>query len=98
MNGRMEKSYFEEKKCFALGALSAAIAKSQEVQSLIESTRYEMPNLTDPSAIHEIARAAQMHLRSARRDYEKTRWADAITELEFEDWLRHHGHHDLAGR
>ena len=40
MNGRMEKSYFEEKKCFALEALSAAIAKSQEVQSLIESTRY----------------------------------------------------------
>ena len=55
MNGRMEKSYFEERSALR-GALSAAIAKSQEVQSLIESTRYEMPNLTDPSAIHEIAR------------------------------------------
>jgi len=96
MNGRMEKSYFEEKKGFALEALSDAIAKSQQAQHLVHSARYEMPNLTDPAAIHELARAAQMHLRSARRDYEKTRWADAITELEFEDWLRHHGHHDLV--
>ncbi len=96
MNGRMEKSYFEEKKSFALEALNAAIAKSQEVQRLVESARYEMPNLTDPSAIHELARSAQMHLRSARRDFEKTRWADAITALEFEDWLRQHGHHDLV--
>lgn len=51
---------------------------------MVEAARYKMPNLTDTSAIHDVARSAQIHLGSARRDFEKTRWADVITELEFE--------------
>lgn len=96
MTGRMEKEYFDEKKGFALEAIEHAIAHATTAKKLIESTRYELPNLTDPEQIHESIRAAQSRLRSARYDFEKTRWADAPTSLSFDDWLREHGHSDLV--
>ena len=96
MSGRMEKSYFDEKKDLALEALDEAIAQAEAAKRLIESARYEMPNLTDPAQIHESIRVAQLYLRSSRRDFEKTRWADAPGSLDFEAWLRQHGHSDLV--
>ncbi|MBB2778565.1 UNVERIFIED_ORG: hypothetical protein HNP28_003916 [Comamonas terrigena] len=96
MSGRMDKGYFEEKKAYALEALDDAIAQAVTARQLIESARYEMPNLTEPVQIHESIRAAQMSLSSSRRDFEKTRWADAPTSLSFDDWLRQHGHGDLV--
>lgn len=96
MSGRMQKDYFEEKKDLALESLDDAITQAGIAKQLIASARYEMPNLTDPSQIHESIRSAQFQLRSARRDFEKTRWADAQTSLNFDDWLRQHGHSDLV--
>lgn len=96
MSGRMEKDYFEEKKDLALEALEDAITQTGIAKQLIASARYELPNLIDPSQIHESIRSAQFQLRSARRDFEKTRWADAQTSLNFEEWLRQHGHSDLV--
>lgn len=95
MARKMQQKYFEEKRKFSIEALGIAIAKAEEAKRLIEAARYEMPNLIDPKEIHDLALVAQLQVRSAMRDFEKTRWADAITELEFEDWLRHHGHFDL---
>ena len=96
MLGRMDKDYFEGKKELALEAILDSVAHARDAGRMIDAARYELPNLTDPSAIHESLKQAQFCLVSARRDFEKTRWATALTELEFEDWLRSQGHADLC--
>lgn len=96
MSRRMTSSYFEEKKEYALEALGDAVKSAEAARELIEAARYEMPNIINPVEVHELLLDAQFRLKSARRNYEKTRWADAATPLSFEEWLVSNGHTDLA--
>lgn len=92
----MNESYFDEKKQFAVEYSQSAITRISDAVVAIEASRYGLPDLTAPSQVHELLRAAQGELNAARRDFEKSRWASAATELEFDDWLRKSGHDDLV--
>lgn len=96
MSGRMEESYFDEKKQFALDAIKEAVSKFEVAAGLISAIRYEMPDLANPDQIHETLKSATAKCWSARRDFEKARWAATLTSLEFEDWLVKQGHADLV--
>ena len=41
-------------------------------------------------------RMAKAQLDGVRYSFEKVRWASAETPLEFNDWLRQHGHAELV--
>lgn len=96
MRGRMDERYFDEKKGLAADAIRSAIRKASEAASAIDASRYALPDLAAPSQVHELLRDAQLALNAARRDFEKSRWAAANTDLEFDDWLRKLGHLDLV--
>lgn len=96
MSGRMEESYFDEKKQYALGAIKDAVSNFEVASGLISAIRYEMPDLTSPDRIHENLKLVAAKCWSARRDFEKARWASVITNLEFEEWLIKQGHADLV--
>lgn len=98
MPGRMDEGYFDEKKEFALDSILDAVAHARDAGRMIDAARYELPNLTDPSAVHQQLILAQSRLVSARRDFEKSRWAAALTELEFEDWLSDQGYIELCNK
>lgn len=87
MLNKMEEPYFQEKKEFACAALAHAIREAQASLELIQTARYTMPDLVNAENIHDMLRQAEVEIRSARRDFEKARWAAARTELEFKEWL-----------
>ena len=87
MRGKMEKSYFLEKQAFAEEALEAAIERAKFARAAIQTANYDLPNLVNSSEVHDQIKSAVERLNSARRDFEKARWAAAETELEFENWL-----------
>ena len=92
----MDKKYFVEKTDLALEFIFNSVTHARDASRMIDASSYELPNLTDPGVIHETLKIAQSHIISARRNFEKSRWAAAHTELEFEDWLRANGHDDLC--
>jgi mRNA degradation ribonuclease J1/J2 len=95
MAGQMDESYFEEKKQLAKDAVASAVQTADEARALIAATSYSMSDLVDPRQIHQLLQTAAVALHSARRDYEKARWAAARTQLEFEPWLDAQGQSDL---
>lgn len=95
MPGKMEPHYFEEKKALAIEGVASANSTANEVVGLLSSWSYEVPNIVDPSAVHEQIRVAKAQLDGVRRNFEKVRWASAGTDVEFNEWLVEHGHADL---
>ncbi|MDR6495617.1 hypothetical protein J2797_005541 [Paraburkholderia terricola] len=91
----MDEQYFEEKKGLAIEAIAAVVQRLSDATALIKATRYEMSDLVAPKEVHEHLEVAAKGLDGARRDFEKTRWAAARTDLSFEQWLSTHGHQDL---
>ena len=88
MPNKMDESYFDEKKGLACEALEHAIEEARASLDLMRAARYTMPDLVNAENIHEMLRQAEVKIRSARRDFEKSRWAAASTQLEFNDWLK----------
>lgn len=95
-NGKMERSYFEEKKQLTLEGIRRAQGTSAEVIGLLSSWSYDVPNIIDASEVHEYIRAAKAQLDNTRRNFEKVRWASANTDLDFDQWLIEHGNSDLV--
>jgi hypothetical protein len=96
MPGKMERSYFDEKKQLALEGVSRANKTASEVEGLVRSWSYDVPNIVDPASVHEQICTAKAQLDGARYNFEKVRWSSAETDLEFEEWLLKHGHADLV--
>lgn len=96
MAGKMERDYFEEKKELAIEGVQHANKTAGEVLGLLSSWSYEVPNIIDPSSVHDQIRAAKAQLDGVRRNFEKVRWASTETGLEFNDWLVQYGHQDLV--
>lgn len=92
----MERNYFEEKKELAHEGLVSVGNITSELACLLCSWSYEVPNIIDPSEIHEQVRVAKARLDNVRRDFEKVRWSSAETELDFNEWLVQNGHSDLV--
>ena len=95
MAGQMDERYFEEKKGLAIEAIAAVVQQLSDATAFIKVTRYEMSDLVAPKEVHELLEAAAKSLDGARRDFEKTRWAAARTDLSFEQWLSAHGRQDI---
>jgi hypothetical protein len=91
----MDERYFEEKKDLAIEAIAAVIQLLGDTTALVKATRYGMTDLVTPDQVHEQLDRAAKRLDGARRDFEKSRWAAARTDLDFEQWLSAHGHQDL---
>lgn len=94
--GKMDWSYFEEKKKLTLEGIKCAQSTAEEVIGLLSSWSYEVPNIFDAAEVHERIQAAKLQLDGVRRDFEKVRWASANTSLEFNEWLIENGHRDLV--
>ena len=88
MPNKMDESYFDEKKELACETLTHAIQEAKASLELMQTARYTMPDLVNADSIHDMLRQAEVEIRSARRDFEKARWATARTELEFNKWLQ----------
>jgi hypothetical protein len=95
---KMEEGYFDEKRGLALEYVEGAANDLTEVKALIAALGYSSPTLVDPAKVHDTFRGVVGLVRSARRDYEKARWAasDLASPLSFDDWLRQHGYDDLV--
>jgi len=96
MPGKMERRYFDEKKQLAIDGLNHATQYVGEVEGLLRAWSYEVPNIVDPAEVHEQIRVAKARLDGVRYNFEKVRWSATETDLEFNDWLRKHGHDDLV--
>jgi hypothetical protein len=96
MSGQMDESYYEEKKALSEQSLKAAIQQIESAAGLIESSRYSMPALIDANQVHDTLKYAAVLIESARRDFEKAKWASAKTNQEFDEWLRASGASELA--
>jgi hypothetical protein len=94
---KMEEGYFDEKRGLALEHVDGAANDLAEAKALISALGYNSPTLVEPSKVHDAFRGVTGDVRSARRDYEKARWAAADLEppISFEEWLSKHGHDDL---
>lgn len=95
MRGKMDKSYFLEKQAFAVEAVEAAIERGNTAIAAIQTVNYDLPNLVNSNEVHDQLKSAVERLNSARRDFEKARWASVETNLEFENWLSEAGCADL---
>jgi hypothetical protein len=95
MAGRMNESYYDEKKDLALTSIGRAANNMREAEALIAATKYSMPDLVEPGQVRGLLKSAALALDAARRDFEKSRWAAASTNLEFEQWLSANGCDDL---
>jgi hypothetical protein len=95
---KMEEGYFDEKRGLALEHVDDASNDLNEVKALIAALGYNSPTLVDPAKVHDTFRGVISLVRSARRDYEKARWAasDLAPPVSFDDWLREHGYDDLV--
>lgn len=93
---KMERSYFEEKKQLAVEGVEQAQNTAGDVNGLLSSWSYDLPNLIDAASVHEYLRTAKAQLDGVRRNFEKVRWASANTDLEFDEWLIENGHSELV--
>lgn len=91
MRGKMDKGYFIEKQTFAVEAVAVAIERANFAVAAIQTANYDLPNLVNPNEVHDQLKSAVERLTSARRDFEKARWASVETNLEFDGWLREVG-------
>lgn len=94
--GKMERSYFDEKKAYALEGIEQAHNTASAVVGLLGSWSYDVPNIVDPARVHEHLRVAKAQLDGVRMNFEKVRWASANTDLDFDAWLRANGCADLV--
>lgn len=94
--GKMDRSYFDEKKEYALEGIGYANSTAAVVVGLLSSWSYDLPNIVDPAAVHEQIRVAKAQLDGVRTNFEKVRWASANTDLDFDEWLRSNGCADLV--
>lgn len=94
--GRMDERYFAEKQQSAVESVQRSIEKATAAMGAIQANRYTMPDLTAPADVHELLVVAQRSLQEARRYYETARWAAALTDLEFNDWLIKEGLPELV--
>lgn len=94
---KMEEGYFDEKRSLALEHVVGAANDLNEAKAFIAALGYDRPMLADPAKVHDALRGVVGAVRSARRDYEKARWAASDLEPaeSFDDWLSKHGHDDL---
>ena len=95
-NGKMDRSYFDEKKQLTLEGIRQVQAKAGEVTGLLSSWSYDVPNIFEAGEVHESIRAAKAQLDGVRRNFEKARWASVNTDLKFDEWLLENGHSDLV--
>lgn len=94
---KMEEGYFDEKRGLALEHVEGATNYLNEAKAFIAALGYNRPMLADPAKVHDAFRGVIGAVRSARRDYEKARWAasDLDPAVSFDDWLSKHGYDDL---
>lgn len=57
--GKMERSYFDEKKAYALEGIEHAHSTASVVVGLLSSWSYDVPNIVDPASVHEQIRVAK---------------------------------------
>jgi hypothetical protein len=95
MTGPMDEGYFDEKRGLAQEAIECALKEASDALALIRSTRHFAPDMVESEQVHELLKMAALRLKSARRDFEKSRWASARTNVEFDDWLNNGPGHDL---
>jgi hypothetical protein len=93
--GKMERSYFDEKKEYALEGLDHANTTASYVVGMLSSWNYDVPNIIDPAAVHEHIQVAKAQLDGVRTNFEKLRWASANTDVDFDTWLQVNGCADL---
>lgn len=94
--GKMDRSYFDEKKEYAIEAIDLANKTASLVVGMLSSWNYDVPNIIDPSAVHEHLQVAKSQLDGARTNFEKVRWASANTDVDFDAWLRANDCADLV--
>jgi hypothetical protein len=87
MTAQMDEKYFAEKKNYSSESISRAISEVNDALVLIKASSYDAPNVTTATEVHQKLQLAVNEIQSARRDYEKSRWAAAKTELQFNEWL-----------
>lgn len=94
---KMEEGYFDEKRGLALEHVGRAANDLAEAKASIAALGYNSPTLVDADKVHDAFRGITSAVYSARRDYEKARWAAADLDppISFEEWLTKHGHGDL---
>ena len=95
MQNQMNEPYYDEKKNLALASIRDAVIRTEEARCLIENISYSMPHLINSAQIHEFLDLSIRDLISARRNFEKTRWACANSGLEFKEWLNNNGYSEL---
>ena len=93
--GKIDRSYFEEKKQLSLDGIKQAQDTANEIVGLLSSWSYDLPNIVNAAEVHKYVRVAKAQLDGVRRDFEKVRWASANTELDFDEWLVENGQSDL---
>ena len=94
--GKMERSYFEEKKQLSIDGIQEAQNTANDVVGLLSSWSYELPNIINAAEVHNYVRVAKAQLDNVRRNFEKVRWASANTDLDFDEWLVKNGNADLV--
>jgi hypothetical protein len=94
--GKMDRSYFDEKKQYAIDGIDLANRTTSLVVGMLSSWNYDVPNIIDPSAVHEHLQVAKSQLDGVRINFEKVRWASANTDVDFDAWLRANGCADLV--
>ena len=88
MPQQMDEKYFDEKQALACGAINDSFREATDALALINAARYFSANLVEANQVHQTLNFAAHRLRSARRDFEKSRWAAAQTSVEFDQWLQ----------
>ena len=83
----MDEKYFTEKKSYSSESISRAISGANDALALIKASSYDAPNDTTATEVHQKLQLTVSEIQSARRDYEKSRWAAAKTKLQFNEWL-----------
>jgi hypothetical protein len=96
MVGRMDNGYFAEKQERSGEWIKFALSRAEEASASIQAMRYGLPDVVAPKHVHEQLLGAKVELDSARREFEKARWANALVDMEFNDWLVKEGHADLV--
>ncbi len=92
----MEDGYFDEKRGLALEHIDGAANDLAEAKASIGALGYNSSTLVEAAKVHAAFRGVTSAVRSARRDYEKARWAaDLNPPISFKEWLTKHGHDDL---
>jgi len=91
MTSHMDTKSYEDSKELALQSIASMERYLEEAAVLIASTKYSMPDLVAPERVRDLLKSAGMAMEIARRSFERSRWAVARTELEFDPWLASQG-------